>query len=394
MFIRHGDRSSGHFIPGHLPADLNCNFSTWYTGSDDKIRHFASRMDSMMPPSGFEQKILYPKRERCASNTLTARGAQQHIQLGGHLQKAYMDQHSLIDKQNPYGQQLLIKATHYSRTFESAMALLYGFFPHLDVSKLNVDVAKNTVFCFPKLPYVTSCLCKRLKDTDDAINRKKDQTRIEASTKLQDTISNILGKPIPDNTAITAIGDALTPGFCHSKPLPCRTKHSNQSPNIQNESTCVSLDLVGKIWKEINAQLKTHDDNDYLLSAKLKLYPVLLEVATRIQSLQQLKFAPRFVLYSGHDVTITPLLLVMGLHNGKWPPYASRFVIETIESEQTNTFYLRFIYNGVDKTSDVIFCKSTQLKDGLCPLEAFLTFIFKDCLQNHGYDSYKAACWS
>lgn len=387
IFTRHGDRSPGKTIPGHMPPNLNCNFSNWYKGADDKIQAFAPKMDSMSDPVPFHQKRLYPNRASCQPRSLTARGALQHIKLGQFLQNVYMNKQGLIDKVNPYGPQLLLKSTIHSRTFESAMAFLYGFIPQFDVSKLAFEVVKHTGFCSEKSPNITSCLCQRYLDTDKRIRHRKSHSNKWETYILQRVISGIFEQPSKDIPIMTSVGDALTPGFCHSSAPPCGPLGS-QNYKSQNETSCVTLDLMGKIWKEITKELKAHSDDEYLLAAALKLYPVLFEIASRMDDLRSFRFAPRFVLYSGHDITVTPLLLILGLHDGKWPPYASRLVIETVESLKTKDYHVRFIYNGVDRTSDTVFCKSSALNDGLCPLDLFLKFVFTDVLQNFGYASY------
>lgn len=388
MFIRHGDRTPGHSVPGYRGAKFNCNFSSWYTGNDEKIKKFAARMDAMAGQrSSFNDEPLFPNKAWCDNSVLTSRGALQHIKLGKRLQNSYIDKRELLDRNNPYGAQLFIKCTKFSRTYESAVSFLYGFLPELNISRVNIWPMKGTGFCSEKSMKIASCFCERLSRLSRMIRERVPQSTTGEAYRLQLVISRIFEQPVKMIPHITGIGDALAPTFCHDLPLPCR--HDSKSPS--ENANCVTLSLMGEIWKEIINELKSNNDSTYIEAATLKLYPVLHEIATHMNNLRSSTFAPRFVLYSGHDVTLTPLLLLFGLHDGKWPPYASRFIFETLHHETTNEYYLRLVYNGKDVTREVTFCKS-DIQDGVCPLEAFQKFVLEEMLQRFAYKGFTDAC--
>ncbi|VDK66176.1 unnamed protein product [Anisakis simplex] len=73
--------------------------------------------------------------------------------------------------------------------------------------------------------------------------------------------------------------------------------------------------------------------------------------------------------FSGHDVTLRPLLFALGIAHREPPPYTSRLIFEIYEKKYSNMkqpvtqsadgkskFFVRFIYNGVDQTRRVSFC--------------------------------------
>ena len=98
-----------------------------------------------------------------------------------------------------------------------------------------------------------------------------------------------------------------------------------------------------------------------------------------------------FVIYSGHDITITPLATILEIHSGKWPPFASRVVIELYKKiENKIHYFIKILHNGHDVTSSVVFCRN-KLSKGFCKLKYFLDFVKKH-LHDVGFDSYGQGC--
>ena len=84
----------------------------------------------------------------------------------------------------------------------------------------------------------------------------------------------------------------------------------------------------------------------------------------------------KFVLYSGHDSTITPLSVSLGFGGSTHPPFASRIVFELYENKSNSRdIFLRILYNGQDVTKLVIFCRGKTTLDGLCPMKCLQQYI-------------------
>lgn len=94
---------------------------------------------------------------------------------------------------------------------------------------------------------------------------------------------------------------------------------------------------------------------------------------------------PRLLLFSGHDDTLTPLLISLGVWDQKWTPYASMLIIEVhvviaSSSQQLGdannimTFpsdhAFRLVYNGNVLTNKINGCE-----DDLCDLNILLNLI-------------------
>jgi hypothetical protein len=61
----------------------------------------------------------------------------------------------------------------------------------------------------------------------------------------------------------------------------------------------------------------------------------------------------KYALFSGHDTTLGPLLSLLGIYDGFWPPYASNLVFEISEDRATsedNRWGVRVIYNEKEMT--------------------------------------------
>lgn len=343
-------------------------------------------MNSMKGFRSTKFKSLYPSYSECGKMSLTARGALQHVLLGQHLQDAYINKNKLLDKTNPYGD-IVVKSTSFPRTYESAMSFLYGFIPQLKVNMLSVEVHRNTGFCSENSNQIKSCNCERLTRTNLKISKAKRDLYAGEVLETRNIISDIFHVPDEDLQYMTSLGDALTPAYCNNLEIPCTTQ-SYQNIN----KYCVNFTVLGKVWKAVSVELSSQNREEHFVAATLKLFPLLSEISKRMKDLQESKFSPKFVLYSGHDVTVTPLLLLLGLSDGIWPRYASRVVMETLQSKANGDYYLRVLYDGEDRTAEVSFCKPYISQEGLCPLIFFIKFVQNKLLQKHGFLNYDNAC--
>ncbi|KAG0221930.1 Lysophosphatidic acid phosphatase type 6 [Mortierella sp. GBA43] len=68
-----------------------------------------------------------------------------------------------------------------------------------------------------------------------------------------------------------------------------------------------------------------------------------------------------FMLYSGHDTTLTPLLGMLDATDMRWPPYASNLILELWKAPSSKGHFARVLYNGrvvdtVSKWCDLAWC--------------------------------------
>ena len=116
---------------------------------------------------------------------------------------------------------------------------------------------------------------------------------------------------------------------------------------------------IGPLWKEI-------------------LGPINMARNVASSDNQLLKLTPRISLFSGHDTTLAPLLIALGVWDQKWIPYASMIIIEThliVDPELHKEVFpsghaFRLLYNGQVLTPSIDECTMD-----LCDLDVLLKLV-------------------
>lgn len=338
----------------------------------------------------FRNWPTYPNEDTCRDSVLTSRGALQLLQLGQHLYDSYINHFHLFKSHKTFSSQIGVKSTGTSRTYQSSIALLYGFVPEFNISDFYIGYSQDLHFCSKEYSVQQTCICPRTKTLrfQSLWFQSAMSTNASQYKELGKFVANVFGINDNDLQGLTRVADALVPAYCHHFSIPCSTF---------NSSKCVDYSLFGRIWDAIiDNEFSNWNDPElnFLKYCSIKMAPVLSEVLERMKNLMEGKDTKIFNLYSGHDVTLSPLLYVLGLHDGRWPPYASRVAIEMYEEEnedKNDRFYLKVLYNGLDKTENVIFCRN-RTTNGLCNFNLFSEFISSELLQRFGYLDYRDAC--
>ena len=117
------------------------------------------------------------------------------------------------------------------------------------------------------------------------------------------------------------------------------------------------------------------------------LRDVILSKVNNISEKKDLKFA----IYSGHDSTIGPLIIIFNAFDHRWPKFNSHLTLELFESKEKSekslfsklfssaqdNHYIRVKYN--DKILELPACQNDDQHHpndkSLCTLKAFLTLI-------------------
>lgn len=245
----------------------------------------------------------------------------------------------------------------------------------------------TTNFCSATLSRVP-CYCPAVGTLDAAL-RKEHFTKTKNHTDYKEVkkkIGKVLGIPASNVPWVGAILDVIMSYTCHKMAIPC----------ISKTKQCFTHDLIADMWSvsdEINSlELKSPTRTKY---NDLMMYPLMREIAIRYQNITTGISNNKLTLYSGHDKTLTPLTVAFGINDAKWPPYASRLVMELYFHQLSSLYYLRVIYNGRDVTNKLRFCdKLKQTGDGivLCPLSEYLKFVFHDQMLLYNSTSYIKAC--
>lgn len=383
VVLRHGDRfHMGDSRVGDIESPrVSCKLST--EGETDKrISTYINLMNQMigsMPTSsrvGGWRFPPYPNSSLCAPELLSPAGVRQHLKNGEELRQAYAAKLNLSS--------VGAKSTDYARTYQSALAFLHGLNPQLSWSQLEIERVSSTRFCSARA--VGNCACMRL----DALARsaraavkfaweREDSAYSQFVAHASRLLASNVAAPYPWESAF----DFLSQFTCRKLQLPC------------NNGSCFLEGHVNLLWRHLQYySRKLALNSDFESKCRIEMHPLLTEIASRFNSFvgkNWLEAAPPQVLvYSGHDVTVTPLLIALGVPLGSWPPYASRLVFEQLRDTKRSRHYIRVLFNGADVTRKLRFCRKQD--SGPCPLEDFSAFVESGNLGELGYRSYYAAC--
>ena len=339
----------------------------------------------------FKNWAIFPNQTTCDETTLTGFGAVQHLKIGQHFQSKYLTQSSIFDKELALTSQIYTRSSVTSRTYQSAIAFLYGFLPHSVFNLANLRIShSDSTFCSPVLSRQKSCFCSYGNLLAQKIHNAR-KYFISTSKKALDlvhTVADLFGFRAEAVASFSRLMDAFSFHACHNQSNPCSPYDGNR---------CLSGEHYEHIWDILDGEgvyLVQDSEKSLAKYSHIILYPLMIEIANRLKDQLEGRSKQKMVIYSGHDVTITPLLQILGLNDGKWVRFAGRVVIELYEArlkKDRHKHYLRFLYNGKDLTHDVSFCKGNLFK-GLCKFRFFYDFVFTVMLQQFGYTSYYDAC--
>ncbi|XP_025783995.1 lysophosphatidic acid phosphatase type 6 [Puma concolor] len=73
----------------------------------------------------------------------------------------------------------------------------------------------------------------------------------------------------------------------------------------------------------------------------------------------------KLYLYAAHDVTLMPLLIILGIFDHKWPPFAVDLTMELYQHRESKEWFVQLYYRGEEQVPK-------GCPDQLCPLDKFL----------------------
>ncbi|ESO91440.1 hypothetical protein LOTGIDRAFT_105832, partial [Lottia gigantea] len=382
--IRHGDRTTLYSFPKTSNPSISCHIDqSLHPRLTDFIDTMQINTGKQNIGSQFESWALYPNRQICDNSFLTPSGSLQHILNGVHLNEKYVKKLNLFNGEfTP--DKVKIKVTEYSRTYQSAVALLYGFLPHFNLTQLDIQLSRGVLFCSTKtVGSVCSCPAiqyykgRGVQEVAQQIRWKKGKLR-----NVLKTIANVLNIETSQLPFNFAVFDILSSFVCHNIPLPCN-----------EDNQCITKEHIVDLMDYLNEHARVlHNSASFRKHNSLSSYAILMDIAHHMIDVAQERTNQVFSLYSGHDKTVAPILSVFGLNIGNSVKYGARIVFELYKHHHDKDHYfIKILHHGKDVTAQVNFCKG-RTRNGVCKIKYFLDFLKVDLLQETGQKTFADAC--
>lgn len=211
MVMRHGDRSPMYALPNHVGPRLSCALvptpatsarsklpDKLADDSADIVSQYVAAMQSVLQSKSsvptdklFHRFGLYPTSPVCYGAQLTASGAVQMLHLGQFLRSRYsalFDTTISSDTEDQVAPMFYVRSTEYPRTFQSAVALLYGLSGPAAVSSSAIETTRSIYFCSESATNL-SCACAAAGKLQSAA--KRNRTYSDDERKIRTEIGNV-----------------------------------------------------------------------------------------------------------------------------------------------------------------------------------------------------------
>ena len=321
LFMRHGDRSAIHSVPGSTAIpEYNCsNLPQW----DHRIKAYSEEDGRLLSDKEESFKVTKPDGLHCNPGQLTLNGIQQLNQIGSYLRSRY---HSRIPT---VGSNIYSRSTDYARTLNSAAAFLSEFSESSEGIKIHVHDKESDESMHgvgvratsagsnqPNRPSTGEQVILGGCNTAVQLSEAQRKTYRKPGHLAQD-IAILFGTQAAEKPT-TDLADSIYAGTCHEHALPC------------GDGGCLSATTAAELLKAADQFYcdRFAGSNGGLRAARLAMYPFLHSVSTGLQSIADGTSNTPYRVYFGHDTVIAPILSSLGAFDCRWPPYASRIAIE------------------------------------------------------------------
>ncbi|KAI7817799.1 histidine phosphatase superfamily [Gamsiella multidivaricata] len=302
----------------------------------------------------------------CIPGELTSLGAQQQQRMGQDLHKIYIDQWKLLPATfDP--NTLRLRSTDVWRTKQSAENLMIGLYGQ-DALERGCAPSVCQIQILPEeIDYMTmnTNRCPRIDILDEDINRTSkvlEQLRWTHGAFRKD-VNRLINKD--RDLGFDGLIDAILPRICHGLPLQCE-----EAPINQSSPRCVTRKMAERCLSVAsleNAETR-RDAQDVREMLQLGIGPLAKDIRQNLLKAKNGESAP-FLVFSGHDTTLIPLLGMLGSTDMRWPPYASNLLFE-VWSPPSKEYFVRVLYNGrVVKTT------SNWCDFEWCSLDTFIEYL-------------------
>ena len=223
--------------------------------------------------------------------------------------------------------------------FHSVSAVAAAWLPE------NLRKCKNLIFQKKRIKTILS-LFSFFRHKKELTLRTKEVRSTKLSAELKTALKEAW-KTSKDALA-SSIKDVLLTYACHNTTPPCWNEGRG----------CLTADMVDSLNECLRFEANASADSLNLKKASLlRAYGVLLNMDQQIhQWITQYKDnlitrkslkSPRFLFFSGHDLTLMYILSALSLYDGYLPSYASRLAVEVYSNQLK--YYARVLWNGKER---------------------------------------------
>lgn len=307
---------------------------------------FADQQYGSIVPRVYRRVFAFGEEDlqgNCSVGQLTTIGYAQQLKNGASLRKAYVDTGLLSLKLS--SQEVYIHSDDAPRTRLSAESLILGMYPP-DPSLTDVfdlyTVAIDRQFMIPN-PKICPMYQKYVNEfTNSSIWTKHTGTVTKA---LFEDIKKATGFEI-DQSSFNHFCDCLRTHYCHGLAWP----------------QGMTMQLYSRAWEELSWQFFSQAkypsvEENARTGIGFLLRKIWQNMNDSISGASQRKF----LLYSGHDTTLIPLLTALQTGIEEWPHYASMMLVELYNITHSSGRAVRIVYNG--KILSMPFCGNATLCD-------------------------------
>ncbi|CAC42387.1 Acid phosphatase-like protein 2 [Caenorhabditis elegans] len=381
VVFRHGERSPVSKVEDDIgclasrDVDRKAFVAYKELAESDEIKAFL-KLDPQL-----KQYPRVPLVSKCVSGMLTAEGALQHLRLGKYFRHRYEKTKLFADE----NQRIVadVVSSKYNRTVQSALAFSTEFLykQRTFLAPIQIKASNFSYHCIDQ-----SCACQIHK----SIRRIYEEEHLQQFNEMKsDDVADEEKKflSFPQFAAsfdpFQMIDVGLGSFICRRKTLPCRLKE------------CVTLDSFNKMINLTTSRGSRMFDDKIGVARRLQsmeAYPILSYLRDSVNKIRKFPHSNYIQIFSGHDVTVGPILRVLGIPFVDPPHYTSRIVFEIYEHSDDGLF-IRTLYNGRNKTYNIRFCQGDDIKYGMCKATAFEKFVKEGLFQLAGVMEFKDMCY-
>jgi hypothetical protein len=216
---------------------------------------------------------------------------------------------------------VIIFSTRYRRTLQSALAFLFTFLTKDDFHKVVLQEVQSLSFCFDDCACPAADAYQKHFVSETYRHIRLHPGVLKSVKSASSVVYEMLDRRIASDPH--ALKDALLTYVCHGAPLPCLDSYSIPE-------SCLKHEQITSIFAYLEWESKQYSRSSNLKrSSLLRSYGLIRNIVSHLLHLISEK-RPRFVLYSGHDKTLSYLTAALGVitEDTAAPHYASRLIFE------------------------------------------------------------------